>query len=435
MTPHQPDNRIRQALFVALVCLIALALSESTSAQKPSEAANVTVGKVSQFSLADSQSFVGTLQPILRSTIGSAVEGRVTSVDLMPGDSVTKNQPVAELRTGTLEIELETANIALQLSEQSLLEMEKSLPKDIELAEARVNETTALLQFSKTDYDRSRRLRGNTGAISQGELELARSRYLADQQAAKAAQIEFDKLKSTKQIRLTQSKLNVEAAQQEVNRLLDLKEKYTVRAPFKGVVTQKLTDVGEWITQGQPIAEIVQLDPIELVVNAPQEQLQQIQESMVAASEGSPLTATIEFEGLDGPISGVVKSIVSQADLRSRTFPVRIEIDNQKIGNGYLLQPGMLGRATLTIGPKTEMLMIKKDALVLSSGRTKVFKVSSRGSTDIVVEVPVKTGSTSGDWIQVIGKLTTNDQVVLMGNERLRSGQEISISSSTEDTP
>jgi RND family efflux transporter MFP subunit len=214
-----------------------------------------------------------------------------------------------------------------------------------------------------------------------------------------------------------------------------LKEKYTVRAPFKGVVTQKLTDVGEWITQGQPIAEIVQLDPIELVVNAPQEQLQQIQESMVAASEGSPLTATIEFEGLDGPISGVVKSIVSQADLRSRTFPVRIEIDNQKIGNGYLLQPGMLGRATLTIGPKTEMLMIKKDALVLSSGRTKVFKVSSRGSTDIVVEVPVKTGSTSGDWIQVIGKLTTNDQVVLMGNERLRSGQEISISSSTEDTP
>jgi multidrug efflux pump subunit AcrA (membrane-fusion protein) len=156
---------------------------------------------------------------------------------------------------------------------------------------------------------------------------------------------------------------------------------------------------------------------------------------MVAASEGSPLTATIEFEGLDGPISGVVKSIVSQADLRSRTFPVRIEIDNQKIGNGYLLQPGMLGRATLTIGPKTEMLMIKKDALVLSSGRTKVFKVSSRGSTDIVVEVPVKTGSTSGDWIQVIGKLTTNDQGVLMGNERLRSGQEISISSSTEDTP
>lgn len=409
--------------------------SNAVAAQASSEAATVAVGRVAEVRLADSQSFVGTLQPLRKSTLGSAVDGRVVSIDLMPGDSVSADQSVAQLRTGTLEIELRTAEIALKTSRQSLQEMETSLPKEMELARANVRETKARLQYSKTEYDRSQRLRGSSGAISQGELELSRSLYLADQEAASSARIEFEKLTLTKDVRLMQSQLSVEAAQQEVKRLLDLKQKYTIRAPFEGVITEKLTEVGEWITQGQPIAEVLQLNPIVLVVNAPQEQLQAIQNSMILATEEKPLLATIQVEGVASPIEGVVKSIVSQADLRSRTFPVRIEIENQGVGSGYVLQPGMLGRATLLVGPKTDMLMVKKDALVLGGRVPRVFKILSQNGTDTAVEVQVKTGAALDEWIQVTGELSTTDRVVLLGNERLRDGQEVRVARTIEDLP
>jgi RND family efflux transporter MFP subunit len=309
------------------------------------------------------------------------------------------------------------------------------LPKEIELAQAGVRESTARLQFSKTEYDRARRLRGNANAISQGELELARSQFLADQESATSAKIEYDKLLSTKDLRLTQAKLNIEVAIQEVKRLVDLKSKYKITAPFDSVVTQKLTDVGEWVTKGQAVVEVLQLDPIQLVVNAPQEQLQLILSSISKSTDDNPLSAEIRVEGIDEKLNGTVKSIVSQADLRSRTFPVRIEIENRKIGDGFALQPGMLGRATLLVGAIAEMTVVKKDALVLGAGETSVFKVDSRGASKVAVEVPVQTGPAFGEWIQVVGDISVDDQVVLLGNERLKTGDEISISKKVNDQP
>ena len=143
------------------------------------------------------------------------------------------------------------------------------------------------------------------------------------------------------------------------------------------------------------------------------------------------MSARIAIEGLDENLSGVVKRIVSQADLRSRTFPVRIEIENPN----DVLQPGMLGRATLAVGAEQDMLMVKKDALVLGGGRAKVFKVIGAGEETKVVDVSVVTGASSGDWIQVTGDLTEKDSVVLLGNERLRPGQAIKVTKTIEDTP
>ena len=437
------SNPRAQHAFVTAFTLCLVAFLQQTSLAQPGRGPSaVAVGKVFKIRRAGSESFVGTIQPMRKSVVGTAVDGRVVSIDLKPGDPVDADpsrqdeqgfvgQPIMQLRTGTLEIEMGAAKIQLRLAEEAAKELAASLPKEIELANANARESTARLQYSKTDYERSRRLSGSGGAISQGELELARSLYLADQQSAQAAKIEFEKQSGTRELRLIQSRLRVDAAQAEVTRLNDLKAKYTIRAPFKGYVTQRLTDVGEWVTKGQPIVEVVQLDPIELIINTPQEHLQRFQQSLSASSEGSPLTARIAIEGLDENLSGVVKRIVSQADLRSRTFPVRIEIENPN----DVLQPGMLGRATLAVGAEQDMLMVKKDALVLGGGRAKVFKVIGAGEETKVVDVSVVTGASSGDWIQVTGDLTEKDSVVLLGNERLRPGQAIKVTKTIEDTP
>jgi RND family efflux transporter MFP subunit len=432
------------------VCAFVIVLTftfADLSAQPGRGPAAVAVGKVAQVRRAGLETFVGSLQPMRRSTVGSAVDGRVISMEVERGDPVTADpnrtnnsetfvgQPVMQLRTGTLEIEIGSAEILLKLAQQAFDELTVSLPREIELANAKAAEAQARLQYSKDAFDRAARLGGSSGAISEGELELSRSQYLADQEAARGATIDLERLKSTRDLRLLQLTLRIESGKQELERLHDLKAKYTIRAPFEGLVTEKLTEVGEWVTQGQAVVEIVQLNPIEMIINTPQEHIGRIQQSLGAASEAHPLIANIEIDGYDHPLEGTVKRIIAKADLRSRTFPVRIEIQNPPLGSGYALQPGMLGRASLMIGVEQDMTMVKKDALVLGGAQTMIFKVAKQGEETVALGVPVKMGASLGEWIQVIGDITVEDQVVLLGNERLRSGQAIKISRVIDETP
>ncbi len=407
----------------------------------------VAVGQVAEVLQGEStEIFVGSLQPMRTSTVGSAVDGRVISIEVDRGDPVFADpllsespdtfvgQPMMQLRTGTLEIEIGSAEILLKLAEQALDELRVTLPQEIELANAKAAEAEAKLQYSKDAYERSKRLGGAEGAISEGELELTRSQYLADQEAARAAKIDLDRLKSTRELRLLQLSLRIESGKQELARLNDLKAKYTIRAPFEGLVTEKLTEVGEWVTKGQAIVEVVQLNPIEMVINAPQKYVRRIQESLESAGKENPMTAEIEIDGYDKPLQGVVKRIISKADLRSRTFPVRIEIQNPELSMGYQLQPGMLGRASLKFA-QPKMLMVSKDALVLGGSKATVFKVTNQGDQTVATGVPVTTGVSLQDWVEVKGELTRDDRVVVFGNERLRNGQPIRVTRTFEEVP
>ena len=445
----------RRCLLVCFTTCLSFASSltfgKIATAQRNSGPALVAVGKVGSLKRAAAQSFVGTLQSVRKSTIGTAVEGRVLSINVEPGDPVSavkdtsasetkpKNfvgQTLVQLQTGTLEIEIGASEIQVKLSQQAVDELSVSLPQEIALAAANSAEAKARLSFSKNNYTRSQRLRD--GAISQGELEQAKSQYLADQQSARAAQIDYERIKSTRKLRVLQTQLNVQASKQELARLNDLKSKYTIRAPFEGIVTQKLTDVGEWVTKGQAVVEIVQLNPIQMIVNAPQSRLNDLQQSLGNATKDEPLTVDIQIDGYDKPLKGIVKRIVPQVDLRSRTFPVRIEIQNPMVGSSYALQPGMLGRASLNMGKVVERLVVKKDAIVLGVGSPKVFKVippSTANGDASVIGVDIKTGDSYGDWIEVTGDLTTKDEVVVLGNERLQPNQAIKVSKVIEDSP
>ena len=52
------------------------------------------------------QSFVGHVHPVRRSVIGSAVDGRVVEFLVNAGDYVTAKQPLAQLLTRQIDIQI-----------------------------------------------------------------------------------------------------------------------------------------------------------------------------------------------------------------------------------------------------------------------------------------------------------------------------------------
>ena len=413
--------------------------------QRDAGPTRVVVGNVIKTKRAALQSFVGTLEATRKTTVGSAVDGRVTAVKIEPGDPVVADsksntesiggQVLVEIRSDSLKIELQTAELQHQQMQQALSELELSLPQDMELAAANQQRDKSQMSYTKSTFQRLKNLQNKNNAISTIELEEARSQYLAAEQAYIGSRATVRRLSSTRDLQLQQGRSRVDTAFQETLRLKDMLNQYTVRAPFGGVVTQKLTEVGQWVTRGQALCEIVQLDPIEMIVNVPQEFTGRLQESMEKANESdAKLTVKIEVNGIEKPLEGKLLRVIPQADLRSRSFPVRIRIKNPPVGDTFQLKPGMLGRASLSIGREAEVVLVKKDALVLGIGQNQIFKIAGSANKTTAVSVPVQTGIEVGGWIQVIGNVDQDDQVILIGNERLKSGAAIMVTETRNES-
>ena len=212
-------------------------------------------------------------------------------------------------------------------------------------------------------------------------------------------------------------------AQETVNRLEDVRKKYTIRAPFNGYVTVKHTEVGAWVSRGDPVAEIVQLDPIEIRVAVPETYITHVR-------IGNDAQVRLE-SAAEAVIIGKVTRIVPLADRRSRTFPVIIRLANPQQEGQHLLKAGMLAHVTIGVGKEQTALMVSKDSLVLNGRSTSIVVVDEGGANQGVARVvAVNLGVAIGSRIQVIdptNSLREGQSVVTRGNERLRDKQPVEI--------
>ncbi len=311
------------------------------------------------------------------------------------------------------------------------------MPTEIDAAQSAIAEIQARLKYSQSNYERIENLSSTGGGVSKNEIDEAFSQYRSLSQMNLGAETLLKKLTSTRELRLQQARLRVEAQDAEIRRLKELRDLYSIRAPFSGYVTAKQTELGQWVSRGDPVMEVIQLDPIELVVPVPQTHIQMLQESLERArKENSKLMAQVSVESLQQLLEGEVVRIVPQADLRSRSFPVRIRIENPRTDSGHLLKAGMLARASLFVGGDDEILLVKKDALVLGGQQKSLYVVAQDAQTQSTIAqlVPVEVGGSIDDWIQVIGDIKAGDQVVVVGNERLRPGQPIAVAKELTDS-
>jgi RND family efflux transporter MFP subunit len=433
----------------SILCLAALWLVPGAAAQPGNggfRPASIEVAQVYRIHRSASETFIGTTTPIRRSTIGSQIGGRVVEVFVEEGqhvgitdetsefDGSRLGEPLVQLQTTTQDLEIEAAEVELSLRQLKVEELEVSLPLDIEQAQANVKEIQSRLEYARLVHERYRDLANRNGA-SDRELQEAEADFKAQTELLASAEANLRRLVATQDSRLAQAEASVRSQVAEIRRLREARHNHTIRAPYDGYVVTRSVDLGQWVTPGQNIAELVQLDPIELVINIPQGFAHAVQRLLDQSdAQGYPVTVTID--SLDQTFEGRLWQMVPQADLRSRAFPVKIRLNNPVEGGRHLIQSGMLGKASVSVGDQAEILVVKKDALVL--GRQSVVYVvvtdpATNGS--IARPVEVELGASLGEWIEVRGLLNEGDRVAVLGNERLFPGQPVQIVAEQSDPP
>ncbi|MEO8495699.1 MAG: efflux RND transporter periplasmic adaptor subunit [Planctomycetota bacterium] len=429
--------RVFVSVTLLLVCVV------NAFAQPPQQAVTVIVAPVVRREVSAGQMFVGAVVPPRRSIIGSAVDGRVAALYVDAGDPVgppqpdetgtERGQPIAQLLTDTISIEIASARAEMLLREHELAEMEAgSRPEEIAEAKARLGSAQALKDFAKGRYERTKSLFDQAKTASLDELEQAMSTTAAADQNQAAAKAAADLvIAGPREEDILKARARLAIATENVNHLESQKAKYTLRAPFEGYVVAKHTEVGAWVSRGDPVAEVIELDPIEIDVTVPEAFIAHVR---IGAH------AQIRVDAVpDRAFTGTVARIIPDADLRSRTFPVKIRLANPKTQDGHILKSGMLARVTLAVGPLVQALLVPKDSLVLGGPQPSLMVVTTDPTTkqESVRPVPVQLGVTDGSLIQVTGNLAPTDRVVVIGNERVRPGQPIAavMAETTKDAP
>lgn len=381
--------------------------------------------------VAAAQTFVATVRPTRLVTIGSAASGRVSRYDLEEGDRVEQMKPVAELLTETISSEIKAAQAEWNLRESELEELNNGTrPEELQQAQAQMKAAEARLAYATTHRDRVEQL-FRQGGSSVAERDEAVTLYTAATNEYAEAQAAYELSQAgPRKERIAQAEAARDMQAAIVEKLTDQKRKHTVIARFNGFIIKKLTEVGAWVNTGDPVAEVAELDSVDVEAFVTEKQVPNI-------FVGMKVDVVVPALGAE-PFAGVVHQIIPQADVRTRTFPVRIRVKNEIIDGTPRIKAGMLARVKLPIGPIQTAMLVPKDALVFRGENTTVMAITKDKDDPkkgVVQPIPVELGVSQGEQIQATGGVDPGQLVVVEGNERLRPGQRVVIAEVREASP
>jgi membrane fusion protein, multidrug efflux system len=187
-------------------------------------------------------------------------------------------------------------------------------------------------------------------------------------------------------------------------------EKTEIRAPFSGIVGMRKVSVGALVAPGSVLANLQDISRMTLDFSIPERYAGDMK-------PGSAVTFRTDY--LPEEQQAQVETVEPSVDQRTRTLPARALILNK---DGRLV-PGTSAKVYLTIMDQAGSIMIPTSALIPSIRGYSVFL--ARGGK--ALSVPVKTGTRSSEFVQILEGIAAGDTVVTTNLLRLRNGSPITI--------
>ncbi|MCO5165401.1 MAG: efflux RND transporter periplasmic adaptor subunit [Planctomycetes bacterium] len=376
----------------------------------PVRTARLTPGRVDRRVVA-----FGTVEAEHDARVALEVPGVVRRVRFVLGQRVAEGDPLVELDARDAQLRLRRAEAELTRARAAALRAEGGVAHlDSQCVTAR-----ASLEVRARDLERWAGLAAR---------DLA-SRDRADQADAqwRAALLEAQ--------RLDQGADDARAVAREAAAALDLAlaardqaqldlDRCVLRAPFAGVVAERLVQEGQWGQAGTAAARLVAADRVRVRVHVREEEGLAVRPGAPAhvllpgVSAPPPYgdaAARLPGQGdAAGPFPARVEGVAAAADPRDRTFAVDVAAE----AAGGLLRPGMFARVVLDLGVIEHALLVPDGAVVAEAGAHHVFLADG----DRARRVAVTLGPRQGEGRLLRAGLDGACEVVVEGTGLLFDG-------------
>jgi membrane fusion protein (multidrug efflux system) len=352
--------------------------------------------------------------------------------------AVAVEQPIARFirATGTLMAE-EQADVAAEtagrviaapvergtpVSQGAELVRLSSTETDAQLKEAQANaaQIEARLGFTSGgsfDVNDVPEVQNAKASYELAQSEFARIKSLLDQKVV--SQSEYDQRRTQMEASRQQYEAAKNGAAQQYQSLQAARARVAlarkaftdtvVRAPFNGVVAQRLVSVGDYVTKGMKIAVVVRVNPLRVQLTVPEQFIS-------AISVGQPVGFVVDaYPGRQ--FEGRVKYIAPAVQADQRALTVEAVVPNPK-GD---LKPGLFATARIEQHARTPGVLVPAAAVQTSSGTSRVFVVNG----DHVEERVVSIGQTVGDATEITNGLKADERVATTNVATLVDGMKV----------
>jgi len=300
--------------------------------------------------------------------VESSVAEPMTNRFILQGQTLAK-------RKITLKAETSGTVKSIQIDRGELVKPgAKLLQLAVDIRDARLVEAKSLLLEREAQYAAAKSLKQEG---FQAEIEIAK------------AKAELDSAKSM----VTMAELEL--------------ERINVEAPISGIVNTRMVEIGDYVSPGDPLLVIVDLNPIRIVGQVSERYLGQIQVGKVG-----------EIRLLDNTIiKASVSYVGSVASENTRTFPVEMEIPNPR---GEIIE-GITAELHLPI-KKVMAHKIPPSALSLLDNGTLSVKAVDKESVVIAHPIQILGETKDGIWL---GGLPPKLSIITVGHEFVKPGEKV----------
>lgn len=200
--------------------------------------------------------------------------------------------------------------------------------------------------------------------------------------------------------------------------------KKTIRAPFSGRLGIRQVNLGQVISEGQPIVSLQALDPIFVNFLLPQQQLSQVRPGLTIRLTGDVIP--------DRVVEGRITAINPQVDTATRNIQVQATVQNPEEN----LRPGMFVNVSVVLPARDEVLTVPATAILYAPYSDSVFVVEEKTdpksgeSGKTLRQQFVRISEKRGDFVAVAEGLKVGETVVSTGVFKLRNGQAVVVDNS-----
>ncbi|CAM3469172.1 efflux RND transporter periplasmic adaptor subunit [Thalassospira profundimaris] len=182
-----------------------------------------------------------------------------------------------------------------------------------------------------------------------------------------------------------------------------------IRAPFDGIVEERPAEVGDLLSIGDPVATLIQGDPMLVVAQVP--------EHSIRAIDLGQLANVTLFDG--STHDGIVRYTARVSDNDTRTFRVEVEIDNADLR----IPDGMTAELEIPVGTKRAHLVTSSVLTLNDAGELGVRSIVDDNKVDFL-PVELQGGTRERIWI---GGLPEEFELIVVGHDWVKEGATVDV--------
>jgi membrane fusion protein (multidrug efflux system) len=203
-------------------------------------------------------------------------------------------------------------------------------------------------------------------------------------------------------------------AESELNAAKDRLGFLRIRAPFSGIITKRMVDIGALVQSGltednpQGIVEIQETNIIRVTIPMPESDVAFISKGM---------EANVSFPELaGGSFTATVSRLAGALDAKSKTMQVELDIANPE----GRIKPGMYAKVTIEISSRDDVMSLPITAKIIAQNQAFILVVKD----NLVEKTPLRMGLSNKDYFEVLNpEITENNLIIIQGKGLVKAGQ------------